>query len=310
MKPGRFCPVDYATSPTTLAGVPQLAADTLYVVGGLYGNAFALDAIEAMAAAEQGPVKIVFNGDAHWFDADGPTFRSLDARLARYPAICGNVELELGRARDVGAGCGCGYPETVDESVVERSNAILSTLADRLADDEDIKGRFRALPKMRLAQVGEARIGVVHGDPWSVAGWRLAREALDTPSAMAAMDDLKRHSHVDVFASTHTCEAFMRRFRTKAGYVVIANNGAAGMSNFTGDRRGVITRIGHQPSSAALYGSCVRGVYVEALAVEFDHSAFVAQFDRIWPEGSPAAISYRTRIVEGGCTHIETARST
>ena len=183
MKPGRICPTDYHIDPEVFRRDPDFVAETLYVIGGLYGNAFALDAIEAMAATEPGPVTIVVNGDAHWFDAELHTFRSLDARLARYPAICGNVELELARTADIGAGCGCAYPETVDDGVVGRSNAILAILAGMISGEWDIKARFAALPKTLIVQVGSAKVAIVHGDAWSVAGWRFAREALDAPGA-------------------------------------------------------------------------------------------------------------------------------
>lgn len=300
MKPGRICPTDYHIGPEVFRRDPDFVAETLYVVGGLYGNAFALDAIEAMAAAEPGPVTIVVNGDAHWFDAELHAFRSLDVRLARYPAICGNVELELARTADIGAGCGCAYPDNVDDGVVQRSNAIIATLATEIFGERDIKARFAALPKTLIVEVGSAKVTVVHGDAWSVAGWRFAREALDAPGASAEISLLRRKTEADVFASTHTCEAVMRRFSTTSGATVIANNGAAGMSNFGGDRRGVITRIGRAVGPVkALYNTLVKGVFVEAIPVDYDHAGFVRQFDSTWTAGSPAAISYRNRIVNG-----------
>ena len=66
--PGRTCPVAYRHSPSVFRRKPDLVADTLYVVGGLYGNVEALEQIAAMAAAENGPVVVAFNGDFHWFD--------------------------------------------------------------------------------------------------------------------------------------------------------------------------------------------------------------------------------------------------
>ena len=53
----------------------------LYVVGGLYGNVEALDALEALAAREDSPVTLVFNGDFHWFDVDARRFRAGRARV-------------------------------------------------------------------------------------------------------------------------------------------------------------------------------------------------------------------------------------
>ena len=42
---GRVCPVDYRIPADAFAGEPADACDVLYVVGGLYGNPFALDAL-------------------------------------------------------------------------------------------------------------------------------------------------------------------------------------------------------------------------------------------------------------------------
>ncbi|MFN7643746.1 MAG: hypothetical protein ACK5PW_11820 [Burkholderiales bacterium] len=50
--PGRVCPLRYRYGPQAIARADTREADTLYVVGGLYGNVPALDAIEAMARAE------------------------------------------------------------------------------------------------------------------------------------------------------------------------------------------------------------------------------------------------------------------
>jgi hypothetical protein len=44
----------YRYGPIAIAKAPERTADTLYVIGGLYGNLQALDAIEAMARAEPG----------------------------------------------------------------------------------------------------------------------------------------------------------------------------------------------------------------------------------------------------------------
>ena len=44
--PGRTCPPHYGYSPRVFARAADFEADTLYVIGGLYGNVLALDAIE------------------------------------------------------------------------------------------------------------------------------------------------------------------------------------------------------------------------------------------------------------------------
>ncbi len=130
---------------------PDLTADTLYVVGGLYGNLAALAAIERLAAAEQTP-RIVFNGDFHWFDAEPDWFAEIERGVARHRALRGNVETEIARDDDIGAGCGCAYPETVDDGVVRRSNEILAQLRDRR--DRHGSGS-RNLPMHLVAQVGD-----------------------------------------------------------------------------------------------------------------------------------------------------------
>ncbi len=70
----------------------------LYIVGGLYGNAFALDEIEVMVRAEERHghrVKLVFNGDFNWFNADDTLFREINSRILDHTAILGNVDYEL-----------------------------------------------------------------------------------------------------------------------------------------------------------------------------------------------------------------------
>ncbi len=142
------------------------------------------------------------------------------------------------------------------------------------------------------------RIGIVHGDPTAIAGWGFAQERLDDPASLPWLGAIKQASQIDVFASTHTCGAVMRDLALPCGSLVVANNGAAGMGNFAGDWRGLITRIATRPSPhAALYGLQHSGIHIDALPVAFKHTAFVRAFDAIWPDGSPAAISYRKRIL-------------
>jgi hypothetical protein len=293
-----MCPNDYRTDPADLARKPDMEAQTLYVVGGLYGNALALEAIEALAAAEPAPVTLLFNGDAHWFDADPEAFAALDARLARHPAIAGNVEYELAREHDAGAGCGCAYPELVPDDIVDRSNEILLTLRRASGGLPAVRARLAALPKTMVARVGGLRVGVVHGDANALAGWGFARESLDDPASATSLDAVRRAAQVDVFASTHTCGAVMRDVRLASGRLIIANNGAAGMGNFDGDARGLFTRISTLPSPhPVLYGIRYGRAHIDALPAAFDLPAFLRSFDAIWPKGSPAEISYRERIL-------------
>ena len=48
-----------------------------------------------------------------------------------------------------------------------------------------------------------------------------------------------------------------------------------------------------------LYGTRLGDMRVDAVALDYDHAAWLAHFDTTWPTGSPAAVSYRQRIAEG-----------
>ena len=125
--PGRTCPPSYGYSPRALARPADFTTDVLYVIGGLYGNALALDSIEHMAAQETDCATLVFNGDFHWFDADPGDFAEIQRRVLQHHALRGNVETEIA-SDDASAGCGCAYPESVPDDDVARSNAILDRL--------------------------------------------------------------------------------------------------------------------------------------------------------------------------------------
>jgi len=295
---GRFCPADYYYSPAVFARAPEIVADTLYVVGGLYGNDFALDAIEALASAEPHQPRIVFNGDFHWFDAVPEWFAAIERRVLSHAALRGNVETELARAHDVGAGCGCAYPEGVDDDTVERSNAILDEL--RRAVPASARTRLAKLPMHLTAQVGPLRVGIVHGDACALAGWGFARERLDDAGHRRWLTDIRRQAKTDVFASTHTCAAALRDFDFGSGGLTVINNGAARMPNFRETHFGVLTRIATSPSPhAPLYGLERQGVHIDALPVHYDSAALLDRFSARWPEGSPAHLSYRSRLEHG-----------
>lgn len=305
MAAGRMCPRDYRYAPSVFDRPADLPAEVLYVVGGLYGNLAALDTIEAMAAAECVPVTIVFNGDFHWFDAEPDWFAAIDERLARYPALRGNIESEIARCDDIGAGCGCAYPANVAGEVVAWSNAITGEL--RKAAKPDQARRLRTLPMHLVAAVGDLRVGIVHGDARSLAGWDFAHDRLADPIRRARLPAIQTVSRIDVFASTHTCLAALCDV-SKDGRLTVINNGAAGMPNFRGSRFGVITRIATRASPhRPLYSLARNGVAVEALAVRYDTDAFLHAFLGRWPEGSPAHLSYFRRITQGPDHSIEAA---
>ena len=296
--PGRVCPLRYRYQPGAIARAPERPAETLYVIGGLYGNLQALAAIETMARVEPGPVTLCFNGDFNWFNVDDANFRAINERVLRHDAIVGNVEAEFNEDSDA-AGCGCAYPDTVAVAVVERSNQIHARLKRTAARHPDLLGRLGELPMMARYRVGTACVGVVHGDAEALAGWRFDVAALDDPREQAWRAQAFASAQVDVFASTHTCLPATRSFDLD-GVKLVANNGAAGMPNAFGPRFGIVTRIGITPSlHARLYGHTVRGVHVDALAIHYDDAAWRESFLENWPEGSPAWLSYFDRISKG-----------
>lgn len=306
---GRMCPFDYRYRPALFSRRHEFEAEALYIIGGLYGNAAALDEIEGMAAAERAPVTVVFNGDFHWFDADAAWFAEIERRVTPWRALRGNVETEIARTGDIGAGCGCAYPDSVSDDTVNRSNDILAALRSVARAQAGAAERLAALPMHRVARVGALRIGIVHGDAWSLAGWRFAHDLLDDPRHRQNMAGLRAQSAIDIFASTHTCLAALRRFETPSGALTIINNGAAGMPNFRGQTAGLITRIATTPSPhEPLYGLAQAGVFCDALPVCYDNAAFLARFLARWPHGSPAHASYFARIADGPAYALAQAR--
>jgi len=295
---GRSCPLDYVYPPSVFDRAPEIECEVLYVAGGLYGNLAALDVIERLAAAEPTPPTIVLNGDFHWFDAEPRWFAETERRAARHIALRGNVETEIARETDAGVGCGCAYPPDVDEGVVQRSNAILRELA--AVTPAETRARLAQLPMHRVAQIGGVRIGIVHGDAHSLAGWGFAQDRLDDPAARGWLDDVRHRSRIDLFASTHTGLAALRDFALPAGRLTIVNNGAAGMPNFSASGFGVVTRIATSRSPhRSLYGLARDSVHVDARAVHYDRRAFLERFLGRWPDGTPAHQSYFARIADG-----------
>jgi hypothetical protein len=151
------------------------------------------------------------------------------------------------------------------------------------------------------------RIGVVHGDAESLAGWGFSQELLREPARREAVTGWFGAADVRVFASSHSCLPVTQAFDTPRGRCVLANNGAAGMPNFRGLAHGLITRISATAAADALYGTDVEGVRVEAVPVRYDHAAFERDFLANWPAGTPAHASYYRRIVEGPAYRLEDA---
>jgi hypothetical protein len=296
--PGRACPVDYRYGAHALAAAASIEAETLYVAGGLYGNPFALEALLELAAAEPG-TQLVFNGDFNWFNVDAAEFRRINQTVLGHAATRGNVETEIAHA-ERGAGCGCGYPDWVGDSEVERSNRILERLRIAAAAEPGLTRRLAALPMFALVRVGSTRVGIVHGDTESLAGWAFSQETLSTDAGLAAAAIAFKAARVGVIASSHTCLPVLQPIETAAGEALIANNGAAGMPNFRGTRYGLATRISVRPPARdALYGVSRKDLHVHAIPIRFDAEAWGRSFLDQWPAGSDGWLSYYQRICHG-----------
>ncbi|MBA3597278.1 MAG: hypothetical protein H0W40_07865 [Methylibium sp.] len=304
--PGRSCPLHYRYAPGVFARTDELRAEVLYVVGGLYGNLSAWrEAVRLLAVEERaagaGRVALVLNGDFHWFDADAGWFGEVERETAGHLRLRGNVETEIADP-EAGAGCGCAYPQDVSDAVVERSNRIIERLRTTARELPGVTAALAALPMHAVARVGETRWGLVHGDAESLAGWGFDPAALGADERGAWIERALREAEVDGFASSHTCAPALRAFTVDGRERLIINNGAAGMPNFAGTRAGVITRIGTSAPPdglPVLYGRTLRGVQVHAIALHYDHAAFLRRFLAVWPEGSDAHASYFARIVDG-----------
>jgi hypothetical protein len=293
-RPGRACPLAYRYSPRVFRREPELRAETLYVAGGLYGNVEALEPLLELVARER--AALVFNGDFHWFDVEDGDFERIDAEVARHHALRGNVETEIAHD-DEAAGCGCAYPADVSDAEVSRSNEILARLRATARRFPARRATLRALPMHLLAQVGDARVALVHGDAASLAGWGFAHDRLAQPSHASWLAAMFAEAGVDAFASSHTC---LPAYRLVGGGAV-ANNGAAGMPNFAGVRAGLVTRISVRACTAPgrVMGVRAGALHLDGVRVDYDHDAWTQRFLRAWPAGSPAHASYFRRIVEG-----------
>ena len=309
--PGRSCPLHYRYAPAAFARTAEIDCDTLYVVGGLYGNEPALAAVLDLFERERGRKRLVFNGDFNWFDTDPLAFRRLNETVLRFDALRGNVETEIAAddSGDDDAGCGCAYPDWVDDGVVERSNRILQRLRATARGCPDLRARLAALPMHLRADVGGLRVAIVHGDAESLAGWGFAQEHLQQAAQRRRVRGWFDAAQVDAFACSHTCLPVFHRLPMAGRRVapVVLNNGAAGMPNFSGDSAGLLTRIATTPFADrtgderrfGIDAGDFGGVFVDALAVDAASPGWQQQFLAQWPAGSDAHRSYWQRITQG-----------
>ena len=214
------------------------------MVGGLYGNEPALSKILELFDRERGTKCMVFNGDFNWFNVDPASFERINQTVLSFPATRGNVETELGDDASEG-GCGCAYPDWVDDEVVHRSNDIMLRLRETAQRFPALVTSLTKLPMHMRIDVGGRRVGIVHGDAESLSGWGFAQERLRDPGHHAQLESWFAQAQVEVFASSHTCLPVFHTLQREGSEFApaILNNGAAGMPNFADTSYGVITRI-------------------------------------------------------------------
>lgn len=244
-------PLDYRIDPQAFAGEAGARCSVLYVVGGLYGNPFAFDALDDLVASESDDVLVVLNGDMHWFDKTAENFADIERRARRYVPLVGNVEAELRRQVGVGVGCGCAYPDCTPDDSVSRSNRIHKTLSLAVNARPELKEGLQGRPATMVVEVAGRRVGITHGDEKLVGGWDCSRESLQDVMRQDEVDLFMERSSLDVFTTTHTCAPAALSLARG----VVVNNGAAGLPNFAGQRFGLVVRIACEPRQDALFES-------------------------------------------------------
>ncbi len=299
-QPGRNCPLHYRYAPHDFARPPDFHATTLYVIGGLYGNRPALEAVLELAAREAGAVTLVFNGDFNWFNIDDSGFRAINSVVLRHHALRGNVETEIA-GDESDAGCGCAYPDEVAADEVARSNDISVTLRETARRHAGLRAQLAALPMHRVAEVGGVRVAIVHGDLESLAGWTLSQDAITRDTTRNTIQKQIVTANCPIVTSSHSCLPVAFSLDTALGRCAVFNNGAAGMPNFRDTQFGVITRLGTTPAAqvTALYGTRIGSIHVEALAVHYDCARWQREFLGNWPLGSAGHLSYYARMTRG-----------
>lgn len=310
-------------------------SSVVFVVGGLYGNVEALAAVETRVIEEShsSPL-VIFNGDFNFLNVQPSDFAKINRTImAKYKAIAGNVEVEAVNTSMNESSCGCAYPMYVGDDVVNRSNSIVQRLRDEAAllpQHSDIVTWLRQLPYYMGVRVGGLRIGVIHGDPNTLAGWAFSVEAMEPadqqlrqalgcnleptfmPTTEPTVQNFFREANVDVFACTHTCLPFAQTFRRCDRHDTVSaiiNNGSAGMPNTAGSSFGIMTRIADtrvdpHPPRDSLYGAYIGGgadhacrqLRIDAIPIHYDHAAWMQRFVQSWPEASAAHVSYYNRM--------------
>lgn len=293
------CPLAYRYGAKSIKAIKAEETQTLYVVGGLYGNPYALSTIKQLFDDERNNAKLCFNGDFHWFDIAPNQFQLIQTEVMQYEAISGNVEYELG-TENYSGGCGCSYPTSVAPEIVELSDAIHRRLSTTARNFPEAIKYFSQLSMFKKYSVAGLNVAVVHGDADSLAGWNFDLSLIDKNTIREWVQQAFTLAEVDVFASSHTGTALMRRFSNNGKDKLVINNGSAGAPNFLKQLHGVITRISSDRyKGESLASTRIGNAWIESLPIRYNHEAWVHEFLKQWPEGSDAYTSYWTKIAQG-----------
>lgn len=305
MKAGRVCPMDYKLTQEMFEECDGAEINTLYAVGGLYGNIFAAETIKEIVedGRKNGEISTVaLNGDSHWFDKEEETFFKVENIIKKWIPMQGNVEMEMTRNSDIGAGCGCAYPDCVDDSTVERSNKIHGELKKIAEKNPELVAELKNRPKVKIFNVGGKKICVTHGDEKLLGGWGCSVDSMQSEERRNDIKNWMDRNEISVMAVSHTCSPVFAGYGNEntegKSTAAVINNGAAGLPNFKDGNYGLISRISTFKSDKAIYRTEIDNIYVEAVPVKYSTPEFIQWFDRIWKTGSPAEISYRERIVK------------
>jgi hypothetical protein len=220
-------------------------------------------------------------GGSAWTFADAPARWATGTSRRRSPQPA-RLEAEL--ASDEDAGCGCAYPDYVGDDVVDRSNQIITRLRATAGRFPGLVRRMGELPRYLTVGIAGQRVGIVHGDPESLAGWRLDLEAMEPgdpavrrhvgwrgqPTTPTDLLDWFGRADVSVLASTHTGLPYAQSVPDGRGQRLIVNNGAA-----------------------------VGALRCDAVALRFHLGGWKERFLAQWPPGSPGHRSYFARLTRG-----------
>jgi len=85
--PGRSCPTHYRYKPEHLAKLDeQKVSETVFVIGGLYGNPFALRQILRLQQLDNHPT-LIFNGDFNWFNKSSENYLEINQEVLKHLTI-------------------------------------------------------------------------------------------------------------------------------------------------------------------------------------------------------------------------------